>query len=199
MTRGAFRAPGPWRVVFDGQSLNLVGLNLDLTTHTTYPEQVMADRRVVWNNVAISGASWTVLATTAATRLHPLANRNDNTLLVMCGGTADIAAGDSGATLYADEVAYANAARTAGFDYIICTTLVGNSGNDAGEETARLNHNSLLLADASNAFDAVVDFDVPPIDDWTDLDYYFDGVHWWVTGAEAAANLMAPALDAVLP
>jgi len=198
VTKGQFRSPGgAWRVVFDGQSLNLTGVNVDLETNNPYPDQVMSGRGVPWANVAVAGQSWTTLATTAATRTHPLAGFTTNTLLVMCGGTADILDGDSGATLYADEVAYANAARAAGYSHVVATTLVGNSATTGGQNSARLSHNSLLLADASNAFDFVVDFDVPPLDDWTDTDYYFDGVHWLETGAAAAAALMSPVIDAL--
>lgn len=200
MTRAAVRPPGgKWRVVFDGQSLNNVGLVDPFEGgNYPYPDQVMSGRRVQWANVAISGKSWTDLATTAATRTDPLAGYATNTVLVMCGGTSDIHAGDSGQQLYDEEVAYATARRAAGYTHVIATTLVGNKGNTPEQNQARLDHNAILLADPDGAFDAVVDFDVPPLNDWNNTAIYFDGVHWWSTGAKIAAELMAPTLDALL-
>jgi hypothetical protein len=196
----ALRAGGttPFRVVFDGQSLNVIPPYEGNILGWSYPWYLMRGRGIPASVVAVSGQSWTTLFTTIESRLYPVLNRADVTVLIMCGGTSDIASGDSGAQLYADHRQYADAARTEGATYVIATTLVGNTGNDAGEEAARAAFNALLLADAGNSFDAVVDLDATALTDWTDGDYYFDGVHWYDPGAVLAANTVAPALDLIL-
>lgn len=189
--------PGDFRVVFDGQSLNIAPLDFSILGWS-YPWHLMHGRNIPWSRVAISGTSWTTLATTAATRLHPQAHTAATTILIMCGGTADVTSGDDGQTMYDEEVAYAAAARAAGFDYVISTTLVGHIGMNASQHTEREARNTLMLADPDGAFDAVADFDNSPLSDWTNTAYYFDGVHWYDPGAVLAAQIMAPVLDGIL-
>src|SRR5690606_6932946 len=97
--------------------------------------------------------------------------------------------------------AYAAAARAAGFSHVIMCTITGNDLNTAGQELVRQAVNPLLLADASAAFDTVVDIAaVPGLDDWTNETYYLDidHIHWTGAGASLAAATVAPALDAIL-
>ena len=191
--------PAPWIVVFDGQSLNLVPGAL-----TTYCYKVMSGRGVPWRITAKSGipwignpTPWSDLSDDAATRTHPLAKAATQSVLVMCGGQSDLWADDTAATLYADGVTYANAARAAGFDWIIGTTITANSVNTAGQNTERQAHNVLLLADASNAFDDVVDLAANAnLEDYNT--YTSDGVHWTGAATTIVASLLDPYLDAVL-
>lgn len=209
MSRVAAQGPaGPWRVVFDGQSHNLLPGNVEPAPpweaisgpeHLNYPSRLMAGRGIPWTNVAIGGASWTTLATTAATRLWPIAGTATATILVMVGGTNDITDGDTGAQAYADAVSYAEAARTNGFGPIIAGTIPGAASLNASHETQRQSHNALLLANGDGAFDYVVDFDATALADWTDPVYYFtDEIHWVAAGAQLAAETVAPYLDAAL-
>lgn len=193
MSRGQFRS-APYFVVFAGQSLNIMpGPAL------CYPTQLMGDYfpAVPYANVAIGSMSWTNLSVIQAANVNIHANGGLTTILIMCGGTADVfIENDTGATLYAQEVAYANAARAAGFNHIIGTTITSTTAFSPGQNTERSNHNTLLLADASAAFDSVVDLAGDPrLDDPADATYYADGTHWTSAGAQAAADLVFPALD----
>lgn len=183
------------RIVFDGQSLNTI----PAAAGQAYPHQTMRGRSEAYTVVAISGTSWTVLATTAATRLHPLGPLATTSVLVMNGGTSDLTEDDSGATIMADAVSYADAARTAGFDYVIVTTIPPAVHLTGARETARDDFNTLVVADAGGDFDAVVDFRGTVLNDYSDADYYiFDQIHWGVGGAKVAADLVAAAIDSVL-
>ena len=194
---GKFRA-SPYLVVFDGQSLNLLPGPLS----GGYPATTMASfPGVPYVNVAIGSTSWTDLYTTRVARLHPHANGGLITILCMCGGTSDIVAGDDGGTVYADEVSYGNAARTAGFNYVIATTLTGWTGISAANETERDWLNAYLVSDPSDAFDYTVDhaahtsLDDPP----TDTGFYDDiGLHWNAAGAAVAASLTVAALQNII-
>jgi hypothetical protein len=157
----------------------------------------MAGRDIPWSNVAFGGASWTALAPDAPTALYPKATAGMD-ILVMCGGSQDITDGDSGQTLYDEEVAYAAGARSAGFDRVLVVTLVGNVSNSADQNAARLAHNDLLRTDPAGAFDAVVDLDATALADWTNATYYEDGIHWTTAGAQLAAATIAPDLDDLL-
>jgi hypothetical protein len=122
----------------------------------------------------------------------------------MCGGTSNIWSGETGADLYTEEVAYAAAARAAGFWKVMIMTLCPNSTNTGPQETQRSSHNTLLIADASHGFDAVVDIASDSrLSDPTSSTYYVQGgftsgVHWTAAGAAVAASLVGPAADAVL-
>jgi hypothetical protein len=183
-------------VVFDGQSLNQVPAG------HSYPETTMGTYQpaVPWFNVAVGGASWTQLTATRAQRFARIPGYGYG-IWVGCGGTTDLAVElDNGATLYANYWAYSDAARAAGFSYIIATTITPSTTFDATMETNRVAANALILADASNKFDAVCDFAADPrLDDPSDTTYYTGGLHFTAAGADVAAELMAPVLAAALP
>ena len=154
----------------------------------------------LWSrNVAVGSAAWHDLALTAVDRLFPYGGVALSTALVMNGGQSDLWDGESGAQVYAEEVAYAAAARAAGFDVVVAITICPGQYSEA-EEAARLEHNDLLLADASGGFDAVVDVAaLPELADPTDLTYYDAlGIHWTEAGAQIAADALAPVLQANL-
>ena len=186
----------PVGTVFDGQSLSILG---------RFPSKVMtamdaATGLSLWSrNVAVGSAAWHDLALTAVDRLFPYGSVALSTALVMNGGQSDLWDGESGAQVYAEEVAYAAAARAAGFDVVVAITICPGQYSEA-EEAARLEHNDLLLADASGGFDAVVDVAaLPELADPTDLTYYDAlGIHWTEAGAQIAADAVAPVLQAKL-
>lgn len=182
------------RIIFDGQSLNLISTDAE----TTYPIFVMEGLSLPYSVVAVGGQSWTSLAGTAPTRLHPYGGTADTLTLVMTGGSSDILDGDTGATVMADAVAYADAARAAGFDNVICTTIPPTIAFDTSESDAKDDFNTLLVADAGSDFDAVVDLRVTDLEDATDSTFYLDGVHWNAAGCEVAGGLAQTALTTVL-
>lgn len=201
------RAPAGIRVVFDGQSL----CNVPVAPHNM-PTFLMNNRFIPWVNVAISGHGWLDLTPSAETRLFPYArNRAGCTdILVMCGGQGDLfnAAPDgqqTGAVAYARAIDYANAARSAGFDYVLITTMsavgpdvLGTGRPSPSELQGMVDYNVLVLAN-SGGFDAVADISVSPLDDATNTDFYhIDRTHYVAEGAKAAAELIAPALDNLL-
>lgn len=196
MSRGNFRV-APFAVIFDGQSLNNYPAapgNYPTLLMANYPSIAWKDDR---DNVAVDGLSWTTLATTASTRLHPFGKGALTNILIMCGGTSDIWAGDSAATLYADHLSYANNARAAGFDKVIVTTLVGNILNTTPNNTQRLAFNDLLrLPQALIDFDGIADVAVVTgLDNHLSSSYDSGHIHWSSTGAAQVVTVVKPVLD----
>lgn len=185
-------------VVFDGQSFNLLPGPLN----GGYPVTLMNTYfpTIAWSNVSIGAMSWTKLSATATHRCYVHGNDGLTTVLIMNGGTNDITSeADSGATLYADQGAYATAAKAAGFDLIICLTLTKANSMSGTEDTNRLNNNTLVIADASNYFDGVVQVaEDSRMSDPTDTTYFSDGVHWTAAGCAVVAGLTQPVLSALL-
>jgi len=178
-------------VVFDGQSLNLY-------PEQTYPERLMDGRGVRYAVVALDGRSWAELAVDVESRLLSHADDANTTILVMCGGTANIGSGQSADDYYSEEVTYARAAREAGFDLIMNTTLVPSSTFTVAQERARQEANRLKLEDPDGAFDAVADLTAHPLLSKEADGGYIDGIHWTDEGAQAAAEVVAPVLDRLL-
>lgn len=198
MARGDLRAV-PFAVVFTGQSLNNHPVAPD-----NYPTQMMAEFEidgapVSWANIAIDGASWTQLSGVNPQRFLLLnANRGISTLLAMCGGTADIINGDTGAQVYADMVSYADNARLAGYDLVVAQTITPAVVIIGGDETARQDANVLILADGDDAFDGVADAAAAPMDDPADTDYYADGIHPTALGASILAERTLTVVESLL-
>jgi hypothetical protein len=189
------------RVAVDGQSLcRPVGA----TPGAEWPIRVMSGRGIPLANVAVSGAGWTNLTNgtgfaigqPASTRLLPIPQWSEASGLVLFGGQADLQSGASAATVMSWIVAYGDAARTAGFDYVIACTVPPAYIFTSGLETARQAFNGLLLADAGSDFDAKVDIaSVPQLDDSTDTTYYSDGLHFTNEGHAIAGDTIEPAVD----
>jgi len=209
MAAATRRSNPPLLVVFDGQSFNVVPPWEGSILGRSYPYRLLHDmdqydlgrpRYGIPGTVpAISGQSWTDLAATVETRIYPLAASATRTALVMCGGTTDINTGDSGATLYADHVSYADGCRAAGFDIIIATTLLGSTSFTGGEITARTDFNTLLLADAEDAFDGIADVDAAFVAlygaaYWDETPPFFDGVHMYGESCAEFARVVGPVL-----
>ena len=116
----------------------------------------------------------------------------------MSGGTSNIDAGQTAEEYYEQEVAYAQAAREAGFDLILNTTLPPSSTFTASEDERRRAANRLKLDDPAGAFDAVADLAADPMLAKEVDGGYIDGTHWTEEGAQAAADVVAPVLDRLL-
>lgn len=207
MTKARLRVAAPIRIVFDGQSMNNVP-----AVPNNMPTYLMNGRKIPWSNVAISGYGWQDLTPTAATRLFPQARNKMGCIdiLIMCGGQGDILnqtpnGQQSGATTYTRAIAYANAARGAGFHYILTTTMpaigpdvLGTGRPNATEQQAIQDYNDLTIAN-SGGFDAVADISIAPLNNATNSTYFdIDRTHFKVDGAKVAAALIAPTLNSLL-
>jgi len=178
-------------VVFDGQSLNRVPV-------PDYPALAMAGiRGAEAENVAVNGAAWNQLSEDVRTRRDPHAEEGF-AILVLVGGTSDVASGDDGPTIYGDMAAYATSAREAGFDQIIAATIQPATNTTPEEDAARSEANRLLLADDLGAFDEVVDLAGTPGLDDASGPAYFDGVHPTQQGAQLMADAIRPAIKDAL-
>lgn len=181
-------------IIFDGQSMSLVN-NMPGHLMPSFP-------KVPWQNRSQGGLSVTLLSGTVEHRINPYANAGRTTaLFLVCPGYGDIKNElDSGATLYSNQVAYATAARAAGYDYIVSSTLCPSTDFTAPMETARLAANIALMNDASNAFDYVVDLanTAGLNEDPSGSAYYQDTVHWSSLGASTAATAFAPTVQALV-
>lgn len=178
-----FRKKRPCRVVFDGQSRMAFptwDAGTPLLLGQNWGQIVMSGRGVPAYMVAVGGTSLTDLAASFGTRAAPWVTRpsfGEPTIYVICGGFTDYFGGDSGAQVYADAWALGDLARGAGAQYVICTTTLPSTAFDSNMNAARLTGNGLILADASNKFDAQIDFEVDGLNNPADTGAYFDGVH----------------------
>jgi lysophospholipase L1-like esterase len=192
-------------IVADGQSHSVVPLGAAI------PDVVGMELDHPVSNVARGGTSWSTLLTTIDTRLAPALpdDPSSTTVLLMIGGSTDVAEGDSAATVYEDAVAYATAARAlaAGNLYIVVATIPPIEPNllnqyhfTEAEEAVRVAANALILADASGAFDAAVDIAVAPYDDPPDPTYVqVDQTHLTLAGARGIAeDIVIPAVENLL-
>ena len=202
--RTATRAPAPVRVVFDGQSLNLVPID---HPELSFPARVMAGRGIPWHNAAVSGVGWAWLAGDASTRLFPQARARVGCtdILVMQGGQTDIFLNHTGAEVYDLAVDYAIAARSAGFDKVILTTMpamgptTGSPPVPTAPQWAEALAHNVLVRSNSGGFDGVADLYQGALTDATNPTYYMgDRLHFVAAGAQVAANIIAPVLDVVL-
>ena len=204
MTVYAVRSPAPVRVVWDGQSQ----LRTPVASPDLYiPARVMFGTGVPWHNASVAGTGWEHgtgasdpgLDADADTRLFPQArNRSGcDDVLVLSGGQHDAIWAvtdeltDPGLVAYDALVTYADAARAAGFTYVIATTMPAIASVPV--QAAFDQHNAALLADESN-FDATVDIAVGDLDDAGSAYFIGGGIHLSAAGAQAAADLISPVL-----
>ena len=195
--------PGP-RILFDGQSLNYSPLG-----GFTYPQQTMTGVDLPWWNIGTSGKSWTRLFTgdavvpPLAVRLAPHLESGQPVVMVLNGGQSDVLPRESqsGAGAFADLITYTTAAKAAGVDYVIVTTMgpiqPGSYGwGDVNPQIA--DYNALVRAGHAT-FDAVIDLAaVPGLMDPSDVSAYDDGVHYSTGGAALAADAVRPAIEAAV-
>lgn len=179
--------------VFAGQSLNLVP-----AAPNDYPTLCVAGTSIARFVGAHDGYTFAQLLPTEPSDVDTYARIAAKTVAVLCEGTSDVWNNVSAADLYALFVAWAARRRAAGFTKCVATTLPGNSTNTGGQETTRQAFNTLLKADASVAFDAIVDLDATALSDWTNTTYYQTGLHWKTAGAQLAGDTVRPTLVSVL-
>jgi lysophospholipase L1-like esterase len=192
-------------IVGDGQSHSNTPMGFAI------PDVVSEELGYPLSNVSVGGSSWSTLLTTVHSRLGPVLPDDvaSTAVLLMIGGTQDIVEGDTAATVYADAVAYAAAARSlaTGPLLIVAATIppagpnvLSNNHFTEAEEAVRIAANALVLADESGAFDAAIDIGIAPYDDPTDATYFqVDQTHLTELGARGIAqDIVIPAVEAVL-
>lgn len=180
------RGPVALRIITEGQSLlnspsyegDIFGRSLGWHLMRSITPALFGGKGFAHRNVAISGTSLTVLRTTAEERVFNQAGRDLQTGLLMCYGTSDILGGDTGLALYNEAIEYGNAAKSAGIDWVVPTTVVGNTLNTTPQNNARLDHNELLVNHVGEPFtDGIIDLEVSPLTEWSNVFYYWDGTH----------------------
>lgn len=204
------RRPRSCRVVFDGQS-RMAFPTWDGFGGYSWGRLAMAGRGLPGYLVAVSGQSITDLMADFATRVAPKLSGPEPSIYVMGDvGPSDIVdEGDSAATVYSQAGQLAGMARAAGADYVLCASMLpGDPYFDPSHEAIRLSANALLLADASDYFDATVDICVGELLNTSNQDVYADGLHvygpWpiegWGSGlgTPLVADIVSPYIDAAI-
>lgn len=182
----------PARVVFDGQSLNLIG---------QYPPKLMAQfPGVDWVNEAIGSQPWQTLSAWAQ-RVDRWANTALYTIYMMNGGSSNIFlnAIEPGTTAAAREATMAQGRKAAGFDYVLNITLTPYGGSTGATEAERITFNNVRKANTTD-WSACVDLNlIPESRDPTNTTYY-DALqlHWKPALGQLIANAVAPQLSAIL-
>lgn len=190
---------GPF-VVWDGDSITNGGFN----EFRSYVDPAMRQLSVLARciNNAQTGQTLAQMATNYASRCAPMysASNSKNVLLIF-GGTNDIAANVSAATAFSSLLTYAAAARATGYKVIVGTMLARTQGFSGGQtaggfETARQTFNASIASDALTHWDGVADFAaVPNMNDATNLTYWnAGGIH----PNDAGNTLLAPVASAAV-
>lgn len=184
----------PVRVIFDGQSLNLIG---------QYPSQLMARYSGIdWVVEAIGSQPWQTLMATSW-RVDRWANMSQYSIYMMNGGTSNIFLGtmtESGSAAAAREAAVAQGRKAAGYDYVLNVTLTPFGGGTAAQETERLAFNTIRKANVTD-WSACVDIDalVPESRDPNNTTWYDAlSLHWKIPLGLKIADAVAPSLTAIL-
>lgn len=200
-------------VVCDGQSLNI--LPGPAVGFPSQCQQLMSTTAFTRGDVvAIGSTSYAELAQTEVVRCFRHAHTTGLAIWHGIGGTSDVLAGSSAATIYNTIKTYAVNAKAAGFTKCVITTITPSTGFTAPQNTQRTAANDLLIGNADLAFDRVVDLacdstlsnpGAPPsgttyygtghLANPGDLTYYnADGLHWKAAGCADAASSCVPAI-----
>jgi hypothetical protein len=161
---GPYRRRLATQLIWNGQSLNTTPAG-DFGPGRPIPMWVMEDLRALGHIAISTTIAW------GGTNVDERFNWDDTirevclgyqrNILVNWGGFADIDDGKTAAALYADQGAVAAAARTAGVDYVIQITHPTGWLWDQNptDNAVRNSYNTLVKADASGYFDAVMDIE----------------------------------------
>lgn len=191
--------PPKYLICFAGQSLNEAP-----AAPNDYPTVLMTSlTKTLRYDVHKFGIAWAQFAAIRAryVDIQRMAGAAQvASVLIMVGGTTDIAVGATGSATYTREKEYSDIWKTAGGSVakVIGTTTTPSTTFTAGQNTQLADLNSRVNADASDAFDQVVDLAADSLlDDAADTTYYSDGTHWTAAGASRAAALILPAVQAL--
>jgi hypothetical protein len=196
-------APWPFQIVCDGQSImNSPGLpnNPD---NIPYQLRIALGTKHVFHE-AQNGLSITALTPTLTSRLEPYITdvSCDLNIWLFCGGNSDLSEEDTGQEIYDELVAYRDTVMGLGYDLAMATTITPNRFSPIlGHEDERLDFNDLILANADDKFDAVIDLEVGIMADYNSIAYNpIDNTHPTSVGSHYAAHtLIAPAVEPFLP
>lgn len=162
------------------------------------PTVLPAAMKVPRYNVGINGQLAQTSVVFQAGRIAPYTKIGRETIYHLQIGVNDIAFGGVGSAIYANKVLMADAARAAGFTYVVSPTTPPFDTITGGQETQRDNLNAAMLADADNAFDLVIDLTGDSGMENPNGAYYADGVHWSAAGALAYVAIAQPQIEALL-
>lgn len=143
------------RVIFEVDSMTGSVAFASLSTNSAYPKAVMTTLGNGWSGVITSEASETILqqVTNLATEVIPYRNYGlQKDIVVLFGGTNDLATNRTAAQLYADIVTCGTALKNAGFKVIIVGIPDRDAGfsggqTQAGFDTARASFRTLMNTD----------------------------------------------------
>lgn len=147
----------------------------------------------------VSGYAWAQLKSTAfMDYMTPYTGAGVVSVVTQIGGTTDYSEGAAGATVYANEGVVSAGALSRGADFVLGTTTTPSTIITGGNETKRTDGNTLVVADASNYFDTIVDLaGTSGLDDPNSANYS-DGTHWTFAGRTLAAETIAPFIVGLL-
>lgn len=184
-------------ITVDGDSISMGGGSEALNQYTTSlgAKIEAALPGYAMNNYGISGQAVTDMDADQATSVSrcrlPVAKNN----IALCfGGTNDIEAAATAATVYADMVTYSTAARAAGQKCIVGTIIDRDWGSsDAAKDIVRAQVNAMIRASGTDDFDGVADFAArAEFADASDTDYYMsDAIHPNEAGCVILAEVLA--------
>lgn len=187
-------------IASDGQSLArvpTVATAFGATVATYHTDHVNV-------NVAHSGTTYAQRSLTATDRVDRwLGSVSGRTILLDCGGTSDIddAAGLTAAQVISGMESYWNARKTAGWDYVIATTIPDNTNYDAAEDTKRSTVNASIIA--STVLNGVVNLATITTGGLNfelfsnSTTFEADGVHWKAAAATAVGDALETRIAAL--
>jgi hypothetical protein len=179
--------------VFDGDSFNNRPVVPD-----NVPTILPAELGFPAYNVGVNSQQAATWKYGVTQRVRQYVNTAPVTIYHLMIGVNDIGANLDGVDTYDHKVEMADAARALGFTYVVSMTTPPYTGTTAPQTTQRNALNAAMLADASNAFDLVVDLTGDSGMNNAAGAYYSDGLHWSATGAAAYVAIAAPLIEAML-
>lgn len=174
--------------MYDGQSLANVP---DVNPFPSLVATALANKRP-FRAAGLNGTTYTSRNASVAVRVDRLFGSSERGVIVDCGGTSDLIAGTSAATLLSTVQSYVQARQAAGWRVIVCTippwsTITGP------QETERAAYNTSLRS--AGWWDGLADLAAHAnLDDATDATYFVDGTHFTAAGAQAARDVVLTAL-----
>jgi lysophospholipase L1-like esterase len=200
----AVEAPAqvPGQIVADGDSMT-AGFGLDPSEF--YPTVLENSIDAAWDvaNTAVTGRNIQQMIDAAPASVDVLYGGSGQTnIVVILGGSNDVATGTSSSTILSRLATYVSDRRAVGWSSgtsrVAFGTIPPNGGLSGAQETVRQTVNTALRANAGGIYgDILVDFAADPrLDDALDTTYYFEGdrLHWTAAGAAVAAELVEAAI-----
>ena len=195
--RARYRLPAayPVRLVYDGDSITA---GYQSTAGFTYPIQAgLLLPQCDGYNLGISGQTLAQMLASAPTNLDPLHDgTKQGNIVVICGGTNDLYAGATPASVYANLQAYCAARRTAGWKVVVTTVLPRSASDpfDANRQTLNTNIRANWGTFADGLADIAADQRIGVPGANANSAYFADGTHPNNTGYGIMAQIVAGAV-----